>query len=396
MAVFSCAFYLSNTSIRIQPTEDSPEPVVHVITANPTPTQTEAPVEKAATVVAKDFAAINHFDTEIAGIVSRNHYKNPAYETVLANSGSSEDLQNYLNSLDPYSRLISSDQFRFIEIRAKSERTGPGLDYLIGDGTVLGVPVFGAPLYRSGQKNALLIESVNRHKINYSDFDSFRFLNDFRDNDSITLAFRENAKAPPESVTLRASTYKYQPVRFYKTGKTTVLEIRTFRTGNNRTVRDALQSAVDSDRLVVDLRFSPGGDIYAMTDWLSLFLPEGQEVARLVKHNGQTPLVLKTLSGKVTLDIPVVILISRYTASSAEIFARVLASSLPNTLTAGEHTRGKCLAQNVFRLKNGDVLSLSTYEVELSGSICNNTSLNPTISIPGVEFSDLSALMREF
>ncbi|MCB1754516.1 MAG: hypothetical protein KDJ38_03280 [Gammaproteobacteria bacterium] len=333
---------------------------------------------------------------EIAGLISRHHYKSPDYKTVLKKTISAEILKHYLADLDPYSRLISAEQVRFNENRAKYRRIGPGLDYLIDRDKVLGVPVFDGPLYKQGLKNAIRIEHINDQVIDYDEFDSYRFLDDFSEGDRVIISYRHNDTAALETLSLQAASYQYEPARFYRLGKTAVLEIRRFRTGKNRLIRDALQNAADAERLVLDLRFSPGGDIYAMTDWLSLFLPEGMEVARLRRQNDLAPLVLKTLSGRVNLPVPVVILVSRFTASSAEIFARVLAASLPSALTIGEHTRGKCLAQNTFRLSNGDSLSLSTYEVELAGGLCNNTSLQPNVEIPGVEYSNLADLLDKF
>ena len=41
-------------------------------------------------------------------------------------------------------------------------------------------------------------------------------------------------------------------------------------------MRQATREGKNVELFVVDLRFSPGGDIFAMTDWLSLSVTAGE------------------------------------------------------------------------------------------------------------------------
>ena len=83
---------------------------------------------------------------------------------------------------------------------------------------------------------------------------------------------------------------------------------------------------------------------------------------------------LSTLAGTLTLP-PVTLRVSRFTASSAEIFAHALKAHLPGTRVVGEATRGKCLVQQRFGLADGSELVLSTGQFLMEGRPCEGRPL---------------------
>ena len=333
-------------------------------------------------------------NTQIASLISRFHYKNPDYDAVLPHTRSDHELHAFLNTLDPYSRKIPAEQLAFTELRNKESRIGPGLDYLISDQHLLAVPVHSGPLQQSGQDRAFLLDSINGRGINIADFSTYRFLGHFNPGEKVLMSTRGHTNDDKRSLSVDADEYKQQFVRFYSHGNTLILTIRRFKTGYSHLLKSAIQELKGKHRLIVDLRFSPGGDIYAMTDWLSLFLPEGKTVARLVRNNSATPLTLSTLSGQINIVVPIVILVSAYTASSAEIFARNLHHYLTDVVIIGNTTKGKCLAQQIYPLEGGDGLMLSNYEV-LSGDgvACNHSGIKPDVTLSGIEFKTISEII---
>ena len=331
---------------------------------------------------------------EIALLIHKHHYLAPDRKDIEHSLSALEDVNVYLSKLDPYSELIPENRRVFVESRAQKERTGPGLDYLIDEDNMLAVPVFEAPFYRSGETSAVLLDSVNGHKLQWGDFESYRFLGSFERQDKIELEFRRSDNGISEIASVRSDTYLNLPLRYYQIDESLVIEIRRFKSGYADVFKEALQKAKDVEMLVLDLRFSPGGDIYAMTDWLSMLLPADLPVAKLLKRSKDIGVDLKTLSGRVMQDKSILILSSRYTASSAEIFAHVLAHYLEHVVVTGEAGKGKCLAQNEFSVSGGQTLVLSTYEVILpNGKSCENNALRPTNLLEGIEFMDMPEIL---
>jgi carboxyl-terminal processing protease len=107
--------------------------------------------------------------------------------------------------------------------------------------------------------------------------------------------------------------------------------------------------------LVLDLRQNPGGLLDQAVAVSSLFLDRGVVVSVVGAHE---PLqVYRTLGGAAT-KLPLVVLVDRYSASSAEIVAAALRDHQRATLV-GQRTFGKALIQSIDPLDNGAALELT-------------------------------------
>lgn len=371
--------------LKPDPRTHSPESVVpHVL----------APDDSLDKANAHDF----NVDTEkkIARLISRNHYLQPHYELVLSHTLSMASLQKYLKTLDDYSRIALDREISFSKTRALARRIGPGVDYLFDKQDVVVVPVFAAGLYNNGVREAVLLKSINDRELDVTDFQSYEFLSTIVDGDTVEFSLSNPQKIGGQLVSVVATPYENPAVRYYSESGSVVLGIRQFRSGYTGLIRSAIIEAQSSKQLIIDLRYSPGGDIYAMADWLSLLLPENQLIAELRTKRYAEPTELRALSGKIPLETQIVILISRFTASSAEIFARVLKSNLGGQVQLlGEATKGKCLAQKTYPVNSEFALVLSTNDVLLAGSrACNGVKLQADIKLPNIEFQTITEVMR--
>lgn len=331
----------------------------------------------------------------LARLISRHHYLQPDYGLVLPHVVSRNSTQKYLRTLDAYSRIASADEMTFAKMRSQPVRVGPGVDYLFAGDEVVIFPVHGAELYNSGVKTAALLESINDRQLDISNFQSYAFLGAIDENETINIKIVTPQQPDAQLISIASKTYENKPVRYYQSGEALILEIRQFRSGYTGVVRSAITAAQNSKLFVIDLRYSPGGDIYAMTDWLSLLLPENQLLSLLQTKRYERPTELRTLSGQIALKTPIAILISHYTASSAEIFARILESSFrERSQLIGEPTKGKCLAQKSYVVNDENSIVLSTNEVLLAdGESCNGKKLNAEVELQDIEFKSMDEVL---
>lgn len=331
----------------------------------------------------------------IARLISRNHYLQPDFEVVLPQTLSRDSAQKYLKTLDAYSRIVSSGEMKFAKMRSLPTRVGAGIDYLFAEQEVIVFPVYGGELYNAGVTTAALLESINGRQLDINNFQSYEFLGAIDENESVNINIVTPRHSDAKIVNVVAKTYENKPLRYYKSGEALILEIRQFRSGHTGLVRSAITAAQNSKLFVIDLRYSPGGDIYAMTDWLSLLLPENQLISLLQTKRYEKPTELRTLSGLIPLETPIVILISHYTASSAEIFARVLESHFgEQTQLLGEPTKGKCLAQKSYVVNDELSIVLSTNEVLLAdGESCHRKKLNAETELQDIEFKSIDEIL---
>ncbi|HET8529119.1 MAG TPA: S41 family peptidase [Gaiellaceae bacterium] len=136
-----------------------------------------------------------------------------------------------------------------------------------------------------------------------------------------------------------------------------VLQLSAFKTGSTVLLRREIADLrrLGAAGLVLDLRDNPGGLLEQAVDVTSLFMDRG--VVATLKGEHQPMQVLHALPGVAT-HLPLVVLVDRYTASSAEIVAGALRDNHRATIV-GERTFGKALVQAVDPLDNGAALELT-------------------------------------
>ncbi len=136
-----------------------------------------------------------------------------------------------------------------------------------------------------------------------------------------------------------------------------VLRLSAFRVGAavvlRRQIRMLERQGVKG--LVLDLRQNPGGLFDQAVAVSSLFLDRGIVVSLTGAHNPRH--VYRAFPGLAT-HLPLVVLVDRMTASSAEIVAAALRDNQRATIV-GERTFGKALVQSIDPLDNGAALELT-------------------------------------
>ena len=336
-----------------------------------------------------DFESNLYSRDEVAFTISSSHYKEPDYEEVYKHTNSIQDLNAYLQTLDPYSKYMTSGEVIFLEKRNRKNRVGIGLDFLVKGEQIFGVPVTQGPAYKAGMIQPSYVRSINDRKIEYSDFSSYSFLVELPAGEVVRLSLENSRNLDKTAYTIKAANHTTDPISYYTYKDTLFIRVKKFTSGENRQLKKILDTSEQYSKLVLDLRYSPGGDLYAMVDMLSLILQDNLAVAYLEKADGKIELILKTLPGRVIANTPLYILVSEFTASTAELFVWALKANYPKVRVLGEPTKGKCLAQNIFGFHDGSALKLTTYEVKNSfNESCQGHPLVVDTLIPGVALAN--------
>lgn len=112
------------------------------------------------------------------------------------------------------------------------------------------------------------------------------------------------------------------------------------------------------EKMIVDLRDNPGGNLSTVCEMLDLILPEGTIVYTEDKNNVREVI---TSDDKKQMQIPMAVLINGNSASASEIFAGAIQDYEMGTLV-GTTTYGKGIVQNIYSLGDGTSLKLTTSE----------------------------------
>jgi C-terminal peptidase prc len=156
-------------------------------------------------------------------------------------------------------------------------------------------------------------------------------------------------------------------------------------TNNSATqVHDALVALLTdgADRLIFDLRNDPGGSLTASVRIASEFLSEGL-VLRTESPSDTQEYAVEPGGAATDLDLEIVVLVNRGSASASELVSAVLQERGRATII-GEPTFGKNTVQQRFDVSNGGALSLTiarwvTPEGRDSGTIGVQPDIQPEI-----------------
>jgi carboxyl-terminal processing protease len=141
---------------------------------------------------------------------------------------------------------------------------------------------------------------------------------------------------------------------------TAYLRLTSFTRGGGDQVREALTELIrqGADGVVLDLRGNPGGLLREAVEVTSVFVDEGT-VVEVQERVGERQAL--EAAGEALTDLPLVVLVDKRTASSAEIVAGAV-QDLDRGAVVGLATFGKGTVQTIRSLQNGGGFKITTAE----------------------------------
>lgn len=130
--------------------------------------------------------------------------------------------------------------------------------------------------------------------------------------------------------------------------------------------------------LIIDLRSNPGGYLNVAVDMCDSILPSGKIVTYTENKNGSR-VDYKTIN-KDEVNVPIVVLIDKNSASASEVFTGCL-KDYDKITVIGEKSFGKGIVQSIYPLADGSRLKLTTaYYYSPNGTNIHGTGIEPDIS----------------
>ena len=128
---------------------------------------------------------------------------------------------------------------------------------------------------------------------------------------------------------------------------------------------------------VLDIRDNPGGYLTQAVDLASLFVKSGS-IVQIETKDGKS---VKSATGNVATDKPLVVLVNENTAAAAEVLAAALQENQRATLV-GASTLGKGSVQVVRDLSFGGALRYTAaYYLTPQGRAINDVGVTPDVSV---------------
>jgi carboxyl-terminal processing protease len=200
-------------------------------------------------------------------------------------------------------------------------------------------------------------------------------------NTKVSIGLERNQDPIRLEIT-RQSILNGDVVAYQLATKVVYIQISSITSQVSNDVAIALAKYPHTSGIVLDLRDNPGGLLNVAVDVASQFLPEGTVVSYSRKNDSEVVLESKNKNPE---SAPMTVLISRATASAAEVIAGAL-QDRNRAVIIGEKSYGKGTVQEIIDLVDGSKLEITIGKYRTpNGRVIDQVGIAPDLLIPDEE-----------
>src|SRR6266550_1326005 len=306
-------------------------------------------------------------------------------------------LRGLAYGLDPYSTYLTPEQVKDYRAGSKSNRVGIGAELSqVASFLYVVAPVKGSPADQAGVRAGDVIEYIDgKATRDISLYDARQLLNGAPGTEVKLRILR--ASTQPLTVTVKRGSFRAPAAEArMEAGKIGVLRINSLDSGEAADARARLQdlSKQGAQKIVLDLRSVAGGEIQEGVSVANFFIRDGA----IAKTIGREQKVLKSFDADPKSAIfngPAALLIDSGTAGAAEVVASAFAETKRGDVV-GEKSFGAGAEQELFRLRDGDGLLLTTVKwasgtgKPFLGEDRTHSGILPTVEVKRPESAEVS------
>ena len=282
---------------------------------------------------------------------------------------------------DPYTRHLKKSDYSSFQEQTAGHFGGVGIELGIREDKLTVIaPIKDTPADRAGVQAGDLIEKINKTSTTGMPIGKAVKLIRGPEGSKVTLWFIRNG-GKPFSKELTRAAIKLPNVSGRLIDKTFgFIRVHAFNENSAKDIRQELDDlkAKGAKGVIIDLRNNPGGLLNEAVQVSSIFIKSGP-IVRVKSRDGKTD----TLSASDNADdkTPLVVLVSRGSASASEIFAAAV-QDRNRGIIIGEKTFGKASVQTVVPLPDGSGLVMTTakYLTPKNRSL-NKRGVTPDITV---------------
>jgi len=289
-------------------------------------------------------------------------------------------MQGIRGILDPHTTVFSPKDYDDLKIATDGEFGGVGITISIRDNVLTVVsPLAGTPAYNLGiQAGDRIVKIESKSTQNLTLDEAVNKLRGKVGTDVTITIVREGITAPLDFKITRAKIIIHAvPYAGMLDSETGYIKLAQFSQKTASDVEEAIRKLKTQGmkKLVLDLRYNPGGLLNQAIEVGELFLKKGNNIVSTRGRTQETESAA-TRDGILGSDVPMVVLVNQGSASASEIVAGAL-QDWDRALIVGKTSFGKGSVQTIFPLDNqGHALKLTTAFYYLPFGRCINKPEN--------------------
>lgn len=331
---------------------------------------------------------------EVAEAIHKYHITHPPVETVLAVSF--EEINEFLQTLDPYSKYLTAEAYREVKKIEKEGYQGIGAEVARNKHGIVLIPFYGGSVYKSGIIERQYLMAIDGQKTVGMNLKEVERLLAGPKGSTVTVRVSPYQGGAYRDVMLLREKFKPPSVEVITESDIQYLRIRHF---TSHLTVPGLKFAIKRIKtkgipVILDLRDSSGGDLHEALDAMSLFLPEGKPIGKVTDNSGNEQFFY-SLPDQQLISERILVLVGPATASAAELFVAGL-KHYSRAVVIGQKTYGKCTSQKYIELSDGSALKLTNLRIFYpSGEFCNGEGFIPDILVTDKQFFQTTRLISK-
>ena len=273
-------------------------------------------------------------------------------------------INGMLQTLDPHSSFMDPRQYSQLRERQEGRYYGLGIQIVTLDGDITVQQLFeGSPAYKLGIRRGDVIARIEGEDA--KGWTTEQAVRKLRGPKGTTVQISLRRIGFEDLITLDVPRDEINiptiPAYFMTDSQTGYVRLQDFAEHTDRDLRLALEDLTDQGmrRLLLDLRQNPGGPLDQAIKVSNRFLPRGDLIVFTRGRVPNSDQDFRATEDGEYMDIPLVVLTNRNSASASEIVSGSLQDH-DRALIVGETTFGKALVQSIYRVSDGAGLALTT------------------------------------
>jgi carboxyl-terminal processing protease len=284
-------------------------------------------------------------------------------------------IDSMLETLDPYTDYIPESEIEDYRYMTTGQYGGVGAIILQhGDNIVVSEPYEGFPAQKADLRAGDILLEINGIATKGKKTDDISKILKGQAGTTVKLLIeREGEKKPIEKIIpreeIKVKSVSYSGMLNESVG---YIKLSGFTENAAKEVKDALlelKKDKNLKSLVFDLRGNPGGLLKEAVDIVNIFVEKGQEVVSTKGKVKEWDRSHKALNPAVDLQIPIVVLINRNSASASEIVSGSL-QDLDRAVIIGQRSYGKGLVQQTRPLSYNCQLKVTVAKYYIPSGRC--------------------------
>lgn len=298
-------------------------------------------------------------------------------------------LNGIRNILDPHTTVFTPKDYEGLKVSMEGKFGGVGITISLRDNILTVIsPLSGTPAFRLGIRAGDRIRKIDGKDTKGLSLDDAVSKLRGKIGTDVTVSIEREGVPDLMDFTITRAEIVVHAVPYYGMVSSDIgyIKLATFSDKTTSDVENAIKNLQKQGmkKLVLDMRYNPGGLLNQAIEISELFLKRGNVI---VSTRGRTQ---KTESharrdGMVNADMPMVVLVNQGSASAAEIVSGAL-QDWDRALIVGKTSFGKGSVQTIFPLDNqGNALKLTTAFYYLPFGRCIN---KPENGIKGLKLQE--------